>query len=1626
MPDAAPGRPNPARELRQLWQAGQRPDVRDFLAGAGHLAPCQVAAVLLADQRERWRIGERIPAETYLHLFPHLADDFEYGLELVYGEFLLAEHRGEAPDFGAYARRFPRYEARLRLQVELHQAFASHGEPTPAPAGAGGRSTLPGTAAAGAPPALAGYEVLDEIGRGGMGVVYRARQAGLGRLVAIKMIRAPGAVPAQVDRFRAEAEAVARLQHPNVIQIHEVGEHEGCPYFALEYAGGGSLASRLAGTPQPPRAATGLIRTLAEAIAAAHRAGVVHRDLKPSNVLLTEEGVPKVADFGLAKTLGADHSLTRTGDVMGTPSYMAPEQAGGGGEDVGLAADIYGLGAILYEMLTGRPPFKGTTALDTLDQVRTREPVPPRQLQPATPRDLETICLKCLHKEPHRRYASAAALAADCAAFLAGEPIAARPTPLWERAARWARRHPGSAALGAAVVLVSAVGLLSVLVLWRRAEDHAQAATEALTEVDRQRRSVQRQLARAAIDQAASLGQQEDAGAALWLAHGLENAVAASDADLEVALRSHLAAWLPEVHTLEHWQHMPAPVQAVALSPDGRTYLAGCDDGTAQLWDRATGEPRGSPLRHPGPVLAADFSADGRRVVTVCADGARVWETASGRRLGPVLGGPAHPGAVAMRPDGLAVVIGSRPKGWVGLWEVETGKQVGSLLSLAEQAHRKPGSHAVVPFYWQVLGLALGADGRTVLTALPDLVGTGKWLQLWEAGTWRPLAPTRMLAQPVLAGAFQADGRVVALTLEQPSVKGPFGFRDLDTGERSGPPLAPPSPLVAMAFSPGARYAIAANDQMGAQVYEVTTGRPCGAILPQPGGVRALACGRDGRTAVVGCQDGSVRLWQVHSDPPACRTFSHRGAAYILDVRFSRDGGILLSRSYEAVRLWDSSTGRPIGGPLPHDDRIVTGVFDPGGRLVATGGNDRMVRLWDAPTGRPVGVIGPHPIGVEVVAFLPDGQGLLAVDGSAIHQWDLSDLLRAGTGGKARPVGEFAKVVPTRWREIACSPAGRTLVVWGQDSFADLWDADTGERIGARLQHQAMMGSAAFRPDGLILATCAGDQTRLWDPATGQSLGPPLPHRGKVLAVAFHPGGRLLATASQDQTAQLWEVASLPQAQSASKGFVPAARPLGPPLQHQGPVTGVAFSPDGRLVATGSDDGFLRLWDVCTGKRVGPPRPHTGKVYGVAFRPDGRSVAVWGMGPTVRLWPVPSPLEGEPQQVARQMEARTGLELDPNGTVRVLDVPTWRERRGLLQDLGSSEMNNRGSPGDLPPPGEPTAPISGPGLRRLAGHTGCVTGVTYSPDGKRLASTSMDKSVRVWDVANGGKPLLLRGHTQEVWGVAFRHDGRRLASVSGDSHQAQQPGELKVWDAATGQQLLTLPGHTGGAFGVAYSPDGKQLASASADRTVRLWDADTGKGLRTLEGHTDEVRGVAFSPDGKRLASASFDRTVGVWDAATGQLLQRLVGHTKVVWAVAFSPDGKRLASISDDQAVRVWDLTTGRGDLGPLRCTMWPYSVTFSPDGRHLVSAGCHRWQPGQSGEVKIWDAHIGRTPFTFRGTGHGFFSATFSPDGRHLAAAGTDNEVKLWDLPPLDDQEGEVPVPVPGGRLGQLVPKP
>jgi tetratricopeptide (TPR) repeat protein/tRNA A-37 threonylcarbamoyl transferase component Bud32 len=431
-----------------------------------------ILGLVLKHQREAWRRGEPALVETYLAQQPTLQTDDQAILDLIYHEIVLREESGQLPQLEEYRRRFPDLGAELEIQFEVNDAIQHETEIRD-----DGHRTLvkgePPRSSSVRIPSVPGYEMLGELGRGGMGVVYKARQLRLNRIVALKMILAADhASPEASLRFLAEAESIARVHHPHVIQIFAFGEHDGRPFFEMEYVDGGSLADRTGAKAWPVGDAARLIETIARAIDAAHRLGVVHRDLKPANILLTADGIPKVADFGLAKCLDTETGITRTEWIVGSPSYMAPEQAGKSDKPIGPPADVYSLGAILYELLTGRPPFQAGTILETLEQVRSVEPIAPARLRPKLPRDLVTICLKCLSKEPAKRYITAALLADDLRRFQAGETIRARPVGIHERVWRWCRREPAVASMALALLAV----LIGVATQWRRAESHLKDA----------------------------------------------------------------------------------------------------------------------------------------------------------------------------------------------------------------------------------------------------------------------------------------------------------------------------------------------------------------------------------------------------------------------------------------------------------------------------------------------------------------------------------------------------------------------------------------------------------------------------------------------------------------------------------------------------------------------------------------------------------------------------------------------------------------------------------------------------------------------------------------------------------------------------------------------------------------------------------------------------------------------------------------------------------------------------------------------------------------------------------------------------------------------------------------------
>ena len=534
------------------------------------------------------------------------------------------------------------------------------------------------------------YLILGTIARGGMGVVFRARQTRLNRLVALKMILSSHlATQDDIQRFHAEAEAVAKLDHPGIVPIYEVGEVNGQHYFSMGLVEGGSLAALIKDRPIEPRRAAQLTKSIAEAMQYAHSRNIVHRDLKPANILLDADGQPRIADFGLAKNIEQDSGLTASGQVMGTPAYMSPEQAAGWNDQVGPLADLYSIGAILYCLITGLPPFRGKNSVETLIHVIKDEPVSPRQLNPKVDADLATITLKCLSKDPIRRYGSAGELADELSRYLSGMPIQARVASQSERIWRWCRRNPIVAALtGTSALLLIATAALATVGYFRVTHlstelqgallEQTRSATDAIKQAriaDKERdravkageeaaaekATAQLRLSEAYFDRALTMYDKgEIQNGLLILAKSLK-VLPPEHADLAAAIQSNLLSWADEISAIpvQCFQGTVVPTSA-RYFPDGRRIAVGCRDGAVAIWDLSTGEVQMTKIGHDSEVVRIDVSPDGTKLICGCMSGmARLWDVSTEQPIGPAIQHARRAATVAFTPDGKLAITGS-------------------------------------------------------------------------------------------------------------------------------------------------------------------------------------------------------------------------------------------------------------------------------------------------------------------------------------------------------------------------------------------------------------------------------------------------------------------------------------------------------------------------------------------------------------------------------------------------------------------------------------------------------------------------------------------------------------------------------------------------------------------------------------------------------------------------------------------------------------------------------------------------------------------------------------------------------------------------------------------------------
>ncbi len=686
-------------------------------------------------------------------------------------------------------------------------------------------------------PAVSGYEILEELGRGSMGVVYKARQTQLNRICALKMILAGAHADATTSlRFLSEAEAIARLHHPNVVQIHHVGEAEGLPFFELEYVDGGSLDQRLDGTPWSAQRAACLVAALAEGVAEAHRLGIVHRDLKPGNVLIVRDGTPKIADFGLAKSLVHESGLTATESIMGSPSYMAPEQAEGKTKQVGPLADVYALGAILYELLVGRPPFRGTTVLDTINQVKSAEPVPPSRLVPGLRRDVETIALKCLQKDSARRYASAEALADDLRRFLDDRPITARPAGRLERAARWCRRNRAVAALLALaatlLVLVAVVSLVGY-------------ASERSA-----RREAVGNLYHALVGEARALRIARAGGYRSQVFDRLARAMRLATPGRDPTdLRREAAASLGDfvgiepltIRDLEPPANSDHSYLRLALEPHSKWIAIGLVNGSVRLFDRPSGRRLGLIPGSASDVTALSTSPDGRRLLVGHRDGTiRVVEdpaSATPRVLSTTKAGGT---ILAFAPTevGRALVQTATVRQIV-VRDLERPEAETVSLTLVNGDNKKAPAASLAFNLVGPVAMAISPNGRhaatEVMASHPD--GRIFWeIFLWNIQTGRLLNRAPSPFGKIYQMAFSPDGTRLAVGCD-------MRFAVLDVFDLHPRLTAGEDSAMAVSFSPDGRTLVVGTITRQIKLWSMTSNREL-AVLKHSGGGNSLSQGR--------------------------------------------------------------------------------------------------------------------------------------------------------------------------------------------------------------------------------------------------------------------------------------------------------------------------------------------------------------------------------------------------------------------------------------------------------------------------------------------------------------------------------------------------------------------------------------------------------------------------------------------------------------------------------------------------------------------------------------------------------------------------------------------------------------
>lgn len=1075
------------------------------------------------------------------------------------------------------------------------------------------------TQASGMPPGLtesAGetigrYRLLQQIGEGGFGVVYMAEQREpVKRRVALKIIKLGMDTRQVIARFEAERQALAMMDHPNIAKVLDAGSTDtGRPYFVMEYIKGVPILQYCDTEKLDTKQRLDLFAMVCHAIQHAHQKGIIHRDIKPSNVLVTmHDGVPvpKVIDFGIAKATCVELTtrtlFTEHQQMIGTPAYMSPEQAEMSGLDIDTRSDIYSLGVLLYELLTGTTPFdtkeltskgfvemmriirevephKPSTRLSSLGETGTRtaqqrRAVDPKKLSQALKGDLDWIVMKCLEKDRRRRYETANSLVMDIRRYLGGEAVLAAPPSTAYRVKKFVRRNRGSVTAGTAVAGALLIGVIAFAWQAKVARDQRDLAVRAervAEDAEADAAAAQRK-AEAERDRA-----ERELTRAEWLVYAGKLMLAQSDfEDGNGGLALHfLGECQPNLRGWE-WRYLwtrgsaqrtlaghKGDVWGVAFSPDGQRIATGSADKTAKVWDATTGEPLLTLVGHEGMVKSVAFSSDGRRIVT---GGGRwgagknpgevkVWDATTGRLLQDLQGHAYCVWSVAIDSDGPRIVSGAGDwaygPGEVKVWDALTGHEVLTLTG-------HTGS---------VRSVAFSRDGRRIVTGSIDQTA-----KVWDASTGRELLTVKGLTGDARSVALSPDGeRIVVAEGDPGRIATVF---DAATGAELVVLKGHASWLNSVAYSPDGERIVTAGADQTTRVWDAATGRELLVLKGHAGGVLGVAFSPDGGRIVTASHDHTAKAWDAEKGQETPILKGHTD--FISSIAFSPDGERIVTGSGDGTaKVWDTETGREVlslEGPTSRSAWTVAGIWgvahSPDGQRIVTGSMDKTAKVWDAATGRLLLVL-QHADALSSVAFSPDGKRIV----TGIGEWGKPDKKSGG---------------------------------------AKVWDAQTGQELLTLKGNDVVLG-VVFSPDGRRIVG-GNHLIRVWDAATGEVLLSWNGHTRELRSVSFSRDGTRIITGSMDGTAKVWESAT--------------GRELLALTGHTGAVRGAAFSPDGSRIVTGSDDRTAKLWNAGTGQELLSLKAHTAEVWSVAFSPDGQRIVtgiarangiakVWYAAPTL-------------------------------------------------------------------------------------------------------------------------------------------------------------------------------------------------------------------------------------------------------------------------------------------------------------------------------------------------------------------------------------------------------------------------